>query len=57
MVSHLTLLEQTVHILIVQRKYLQIISECVITEIKISNNKKLFLLFIYRSPNQSREEL
>ena len=45
------------HIPIVQRKDLQIINECVIAEIKISNNKNIFLLFIYRSPNQSREEL
>ena len=45
------------HIPIIQRKDLQIINECIVAEIKLARNKKIFLILVYRSPSQSTETL
>ena len=43
------------HMPINQRNDLQILNECIVAEIKINNNKKMFYVLIYRSPSQSKE--
>jgi len=42
---------------ITQRKDLQLIPECIVAQITLKNNAKMFFVLAYRSPSQSSEEL
>ena len=44
------------HLPLIRRNDLSILQECLVTEI-IVDNEKCFFTFLYRSPNQSHEEL
>ena len=41
---------------IIQRHDLQVLSECIISEIKLKNNRKMFFALFYRSPSQTSPE-
>ena len=39
------------------RKNLQLISECIVAEIKLNRNKNIFFILAYRSPSQSSDDI
>ena len=44
------------HVPLVHRTDLQFLDECIICEVKIDKNKKMFFIAVYRSPSQSPPE-